>query len=98
MNQGTTVTVVEGGQLIPVEQRTGNVTKDRNTLVQAYWTVPGNWQARQVKTYSCRSCGVIVCRRCLVRLEGRPYCRDCGQTLSADCSAQYSRCSFSHQL
>lgn len=51
----------------------------------------GNWLQRSVKTYSCRSCGKIVCRRCLVRVDGSPYCQDCGQTLSASFSAEYSK-------
>jgi tetratricopeptide (TPR) repeat protein len=51
----------------------------------------GQWLHRSVKTYSCRSCGKIVCRRCLVRVDGSPYCQDCGQTLSASFSAEYSK-------
>jgi len=51
----------------------------------------GQWLQRSVKTYSCQSCGKIVCRRCLVRVDGSPYCQDCGQTLSASFSAEYSK-------
>jgi tetratricopeptide (TPR) repeat protein len=51
----------------------------------------GQWLKRSVKTHSCRSCGTIVCRRCLIRVEGEPYCLDCGNTLSADCSTEYSK-------
>ena len=40
--------MVDGGALIPVEARTGGVSKDRNTLVQAFWTVPGGWQPRPI--------------------------------------------------
>jgi len=49
------------------------------------------WLKRSVKTHSCRSCGMIVCRRCLIRVDGEPYCHDCGNTLSADCSTEYSK-------
>ena len=54
-------------------------------------TLAGQWLQRTVTTYACESCGAIVCRRCLVRLEGGAYCTDCGNTLSADCSAEYSK-------
>jgi hypothetical protein len=48
VNQGIAIEVVRDGQLIPVEQRTAGLVKDRNALVQAFWTVPGNWQARPI--------------------------------------------------
>jgi hypothetical protein len=51
----------------------------------------GQWLERSVKTHACTSCGRIICRRCLVRVDGNAYCLDCGQTLRADCSAEYSR-------
>ncbi len=54
-------------------------------------TLAGQWLQRTVTTYACESCGAIVCRRCLVRLDGAAYCADCGNTLSADCSAEYSK-------
>lgn len=54
-------------------------------------TFAGQWMRRTVRTYACGSCGKIVCRRCLIRIDGSPYCQDCGQTLSADCAAEYSR-------
>jgi Tfp pilus assembly protein PilF len=53
--------------------------------------VAGTWLRRSVRTFACVSCDRIVCRRCLVRIDGQPYCRDCGQTLSADSSAEFSR-------
>lgn len=51
----------------------------------------GQWLERSVKTYACTSCGRIICRRCLIRVDANPYCLDCGQTLRAECSAEYSR-------
>ncbi|MFV8755649.1 M66 family metalloprotease [Nannocystaceae bacterium ST9] len=48
VNQGTAIPIVLDGQLIPVEDRAGGLVKDRNTLVQVFWSVPGNWQARPI--------------------------------------------------
>jgi hypothetical protein len=48
VNQGVAIEVVRDGQLIPVEQRTAGLVKERNALVQAYWAVPGSWQARPI--------------------------------------------------
>ena len=60
-------------------------------LLGALGLIAGQWLRSSVRTFSCTSCGKIVCRRCLIRVESRPYCQDCGRTLSADCSAEYSR-------
>ncbi|PRQ05984.1 M66 family metalloprotease [Enhygromyxa salina] len=49
VNQAVAIEVVSGGQLIPVEQRTGGLVKDRNTLIQVFWTIPGGWQPRPIK-------------------------------------------------
>jgi hypothetical protein len=48
INQGIAINVVLDGQLIPVEQRTAGLVKDRKALVQAYWGVPGNWVPRPI--------------------------------------------------
>jgi tetratricopeptide (TPR) repeat protein len=60
-------------------------------IMAALGIAAGRWLERSVKTHACTSCGRIICRRCLVRVEGNPYCLDCGQTLKADCSAEFSR-------
>ncbi len=49
VNQGIAIPIVLGGTLIPVEERTGGLVKDRNALIQVFWTVPGNWQPRPIK-------------------------------------------------
>lgn len=49
VNQGIAIPIVLAGQLIPVEERTAPLVKDRNALVQVFWSVPGNWQARPIK-------------------------------------------------
>lgn len=49
VNQGVAIPIMLDGQLIPVEARTAGLVKDRNALVQAFWSVPGNWQARPIK-------------------------------------------------
>ena len=49
VNQGIAIPIVLGDQLIPVEERTGGLVKDRNALVQVFWSVPGNWEARPIK-------------------------------------------------
>jgi hypothetical protein len=49
VNQGVAIPVVLDGQLIPVEARTAGLVKDRNALVQVFWSVPGNWQSRPIR-------------------------------------------------
>lgn len=48
VNQGVAIDVVALGQLIPVGERTGGLVKDRNALLQAYWSVPSDWQPRPI--------------------------------------------------
>ena len=48
VNQAVAIEVVRDGQLIPVDQRTGGLVKDRDTLIQVFWSIPGNWQARPI--------------------------------------------------
>ncbi|MCA9686199.1 MAG: hypothetical protein KC457_28780, partial [Myxococcales bacterium] len=43
VNQGIALTLVENGQVLPAK-----LVKDRNTLIQVFWNVPGNWQARPI--------------------------------------------------
>jgi hypothetical protein len=48
VNQGVAIEVVSDGQLIPVEQRIAGLVKDRNTLIQVFWSIPPGWQARPI--------------------------------------------------
>jgi hypothetical protein len=48
VNQGIAIPIMLDGQLIPVDARSAGLVKDRNALVQAFWSVPGNWQARPI--------------------------------------------------
>ena len=48
VNQAVAIEVVADGELIPVEARTGGLVKDRNALIQAFWSIPGNWQPRPI--------------------------------------------------
>lgn len=47
INQGTAITVIQNGEVVPADEHAGLV-KDRNALVQAFWSVPAGWQARPI--------------------------------------------------
>ncbi|NVB39788.1 hypothetical protein G6O69_18230 [Pseudenhygromyxa sp. WMMC2535] len=73
VNQGVAITVVENGELVPADQRPGLV-KDRNALIQAFWSVPANWQPRPIlaKLHVRETDGTLRTYEVTKTIEGEP--------------------------
>ncbi|MEZ4653167.1 MAG: tetratricopeptide repeat protein [Candidatus Eisenbacteria bacterium] len=51
----------------------------------------GRWMRRLIRVHECYQCGGPVCRRCLVRLDRRAYCRRCAESLGGMSSGEATR-------
>lgn len=53
---------------------------------------------RFLPTYDCSNCGAVVCRKCLRRVRRRAYCAQCGDTILALKTSEFTRMLLDRRL
>lgn len=48
-NQGVGIPIIQGGNFVPVTERTARLIEDRQTLIWGMWEVDANWKPREVR-------------------------------------------------